>query len=162
MKRRPNQPVPKGVKTRLFCNGGLLNRVTEAALEALFVEMIPGDMAGARVNALPMGGKDPLPRPLEGPVGVLFPDGGSHVDLAPATLEPPAVRFLTGSKMGSDPLFEGAGKSSSAVFAAFPIVDVDDSSFQVDVLYPEAQDLALAHPGAIGDRGDESPRVFEV
>ena len=45
--------VPKGVKTRLFCNGGLLNRVTEAALEALFVEMIPGDMVRARVNALP-------------------------------------------------------------------------------------------------------------
>ena len=57
MKRRPNQPVPKGVKTRLFCHGGLLNRVTEAALKALFVEMIPGDMVRARVNALPMSGE---------------------------------------------------------------------------------------------------------
>lgn len=156
------EAVAKRVETRLFRDGGLLDRVTEAALEALFAEVIPGDMVGARVDALPIGGKDPLPRPLEGFVGVLFPERGSDMGLAPAALEPSAVRFVTGFEVGSHPRFEAVGKRGSAVFAAFAVVYVDDSAVEVDVFYPQAQDLALPHPGPVGEFGDESPRIFEV
>jgi len=162
VKRRPNQPVAKRVETCLFRDGGLLDRVTEAALEALFAEMIPGDMVGARVDALPIGGKDPLPRPLEGFLGVLFSEGGSDMGLAATALEPPAVRFVTGFEVGSHPRFETAGKRGGAVFAAFSVVYVDDSAVEVDVFHPQAQDLALPHPGPVGEFGDESPRVYEV
>lgn len=49
-----------------------------------------------------------------------------------------------------------------AVFVAFPPVNVQDSTVQIDVLHPQAEDLALAHPGAVSKFRDEPPRVLEV
>ncbi len=89
-----SKTVPKRVATRRFCDPAGPNGVFDRVLQVSFRDMVPAELAAARIDGEFLGGEDILPRPFASRVGIFPVQGAGKINRAGPMGEVLLMAFL--------------------------------------------------------------------
>ena len=154
--------VAEGVTAGFLGDAGFADRGIDCFSDDRLVQMVATNDAGSRILAVGAGGKDVLPTPVGGGVGVLSVKGLGEVHSAEAVGEVALVDIFHLHEMVLETLTTGFGEEGGSVFVALAVADGDVSEVEVEVLDSESEALEDPHPGAVKEQDDELCSAFEA
>ena len=153
--------MAQGVAGAGFGDSGLGDGGFDGALECFFAEVMAADEARAGIGGEGAGGKDPLPGPFLGGVGVLAGEGIGEEDVGLVGgevlgVEEPHLREMLGQC-----LFQPPGEHGEAILLAFAVSNGDLVHFEINVFDPEAQALHEAQARSVQEGSHEVGGAIE-
>jgi hypothetical protein len=134
----------------------------DLARHGIIVKVVAGDFSSSWVRTQGCGGKDVLPAPLTGSVGV-FPDQRlPHVDIPGAHDKIGEVLVLQCYEVLIETFFQCMWQSDDTVFSAFAIVDGDGALPKIEILDAQTHGFHQAQTAAIHDLSAQFPGIFQV
>lgn len=124
--------------------------------------MMPGNPSRSWVSTNLGGAEDVLPTPLASRVRKLPAKRLRKVSLPDASGQIFLVSLVGARQVLSQAGFQSLRQRNNAVFAAFSIVDYDDSTVEIEVFDPQTKTFHQPHAAAVKQFRDQFPRLGQV
>jgi len=108
--------------------------------------MVAANGLGSGVGASGAGGKDVLPAPVGGGVGVLSVEGLGEMNLAEPVGDVLFVEFSDVDEVVPESLVAGIGQQRSSILLTFAVSDRDVAEIEVDILDSQSEHSRMRIP----------------
>jgi hypothetical protein len=138
LKQVGSETVAQGVGADRFMDTGLTGRLSDGFTQATFIQVMPADLTGARVNREMVRRKHVLPAPLAVGVEIFAFQSIGQVNSAMAAGQVFLMQGFNALEVLLEGLLEGIGQNCHPVFIAFTGPDDDLMLFKVNIFDAQA------------------------